>query len=77
MSMKDDIKQWRKDPCTIESAIMSLTAEERAESLRILRKLKSAIYTNSQEAGVMPVEWDGMTADNLLEAFEDAEEAIT
>lgn len=62
--------EWALTSGTLEAAVMALTPDEKATGLRILRKLKADVYTNADSAGVKPYEWDGQTAENLLEAFE-------
>lgn len=73
MNKDNRIMLWGNDPETMEAAIMSLTTEERAAGLAILRKLKDHILTNTKD-GHGSTEWDDCTAPALLEAFEDAEE---
>lgn len=62
--------KWASDPETLEAAVMALTNEERAEGLRILRKVKAHVYAESEARDYKPYEWDGQTAENILEAFE-------
>lgn len=62
--------KWANDPETVEAAVMALTPEERDAGLRILRKVKAHVYAESEARGYKPYEWDGQTAENILEAFE-------
>ncbi len=70
---EDSMRQWTETPGTIEAAVMALTPEERSTGLRILDKLKSKLNAEAAAEGVSTYEWDGCTAQELLEAFEYAE----
>jgi len=68
--MEQYMEQWTNTPGTLEAAVKGLTAEEVAAGLQILRKIKRTVYAHAEAADVKPYEWDGQTADDLLDAFE-------
>ena len=68
--MEQYMEQWANTPGTLEAAVSGLSPAEIAAGLDILRKVKRAVYDHAAAADVKPYEWDGQTADDLLQAFE-------
>ena len=69
MDMDKWMYKWADTPGTLEHAVMTLSPEEISTGLRILSNIKGYINLQAAQAGVAPEEWDGATADELLEAF--------
>ena len=68
--MEQYMEQWANTPGTLEAAVTALSPAEIAAGLDILRKVKRAVYDHAEATGVKPYEWNGQTADDLLQAFE-------
>lgn len=68
--MEQYMEQWANTPGTLEAAVKGLSPTEIAAGLDILRKIKRTVYDHAAAADVKPYDWDGQTADDLLQAFE-------
>lgn len=70
LNMEQYMEQWANTPGTLEAAVKALSPAEIAAGLDILRKIKRTVYDHAAAAGLKPYNWDGQTADDLLQAFE-------
>ena len=70
LNMEQYMEQWANTPGTLEAAVKALSPAEIAAGLDILRKIKRTVYDHAAAANLKPYNWDGQTADDLLQAFE-------